>query len=398
MNGSYQRLTPDAVSALGGFAEGLGALRREIHRRPETAFTEVETSARVAAQLRALGLEVHTGLATTGVVASLQGRRGLGRRIGLRADMDALFIDEANGFEHRSQVAGKMHACGHDGHTAMLIGAAAWLRERADFAGTVHFIFQPAEESEGGARVMIEQGLFERFPCDAVYGLHNDPGLEAGRFKIRSGSMMAAGDTWEVRFEGTGGHGAMPHKATDPTMVLATFLTGLPTIVARNVPATEAAVISIGHIAAGAHAAPNIIPSSVLVRGTARSYTAAVRDVLENRLRQLSEAAALGHGLQAHFKYIRRYPSLVNGPEQTKLALQAAQAVAGAGQVDAECELVGGSEDFAFMLQKVPGAYIMLGNGIGPNLHTPRYEFNDAIIPAGVAYWVNLVAAELGAA
>lgn len=382
------------------FIYNLKALRHDIHMHPETAFEETRTADIVADELTKMGMEVSRGLAKTGVIGTLKGRRPGSRVIGLRADMDALFIHEENDFAHKSVVEGKMHACGHDGHTAMLLGAAKCLSENPDFAGTVHFIFQPAEESEGGARVMIAEGLFDQFPCDAVYGMHNMPGIRIGEFAIRPGPMMAAGDTWEVTLVGTGGHGAMPHKATDPTMAAGAFMTAVPTIVARNVPAVEAAVVSIGHIAAGAFNSPNIIPPRVFIRGTARSYTPEVRDLLEQRLKEIADASAAVHNCRADVNFIRRYPPLINHAEQTALAVRAAGMTVDTENVDAETAPIGGSEDFAFMLEQVPGAYILMGNGDGENcafVHNANYDFNDNGLPYGIAYWVNLIHLELGA-
>jgi hippurate hydrolase len=346
---------------------------------------------------------VHRGLATTGVVGTLKGKRPGQKTIGLRADMDALHLQEKNEFAHRSTIDGKMHACGHDGHTTMLLGAARQLAADPDFAGTVHFIFQPAEEGLGGARVMIEQGLFDLFPCDAVYGMHNMPGLPVGRFAIRTGPMLAASDSWTAVFHGTGGHGSAPNRGTDPTMPAASFILGVQGIVGRNVPPTETAVLSVGHIAGGSFNAPNVIPSEVTVRGTSRSYRPAVRDILEKRLGEVARATADGWGCTVDYTYQRRYPPLVNAAEQTAVAIAAASATVGADNVDANTPPVTGAEDFAFMLEKKPGAYIMIGNGGDAAggchyVHTPLYDFNDSIILTGVAYWLNIVQHELGEA
>lgn len=381
------------------FFEEIKTLRRDIHKHPETAFEETRTAEIVARELAEAGIETSRGLAETGVVGTLRGSRPGSRTIGLRADMDALFIHEENEFDHKSVHAGKMHACGHDGHTAMLLGAAKYLARNPDFAGTVQFIFQPAEESEGGARVMMEQGLFEQFPCDAVYGMHNMPGFKIGQFAIRPGPMMAAGDTWQVALVGTGGHGAAPHKATDPTMAAGAFITAVSTIVGRNVPLDQSAVISIGHIAAGDFNSPNIIPSRVLVRGTARSYTSGIRDLIESRLEEIAKYSAATHNCKAEFKFIRRYPPLVNWDRQTKIAASAAANTVGEARVDSETLPIGGSEDFAFMLEKIPGAYIMMGNGnddASEFVHNARYDFNDDSLPYGISYWINLVYEELG--
>ncbi|MCW5729739.1 MAG: amidohydrolase [Alphaproteobacteria bacterium] len=378
------------------------AIRRDIHRHPETAFEEQRTSDIVAAKLREWGLDVHRGLARTGVVGTLKGRRPGQRAIGLRADMDALNLQELNQFAHRSSHDGKMHACGHDGHTTMLLGAARRLAADPDFAGTLYFIFQPAEEGQGGARVMMEEGLFDLFPCDAVYGMHNMPGMPAGQFAIRPGPLLAASDSWSMIFRGTGGHGAMPHRGTDPTMPAAAFITATQTIAGRNVAASDAAVVSVGHIQAGSAGSPNVIPAQVTVSGTARSYSPAVRDVIERRLGELGHSLAAAHGCTAEYEYQRRYPPLINAPEQTALAIRAAEQTVGRDRVDPDTAPLTGAEDFAFMLERKPGAYIFIGNGVDSEggchyVHTPHYDFNDEIISTGVAWWVNLVRQELGA-
>lgn len=388
----------ETIAADTAFVDRLTAIRRDIHHHPETAFEEARTSDLVASFLTGLGLEVHRGLAKTGVVGTLRGKRQEPRCIGLRADMDALFIRENTGRPYASSVEGKMHACGHDGHTTMLLGAAEKLAADPDFAGVVHFIFQPAEEGLGGGRVMIEEGLFERFPCDAVYGVHNGPKVPLGKVITRPGPLAAAGDTWEVVFEGTGGHGAGPHAGTDPTVAAGHFIVGVSSIISRNVAASETAVLSVGHIQAGDYQSPNIIPAKVVIRGTARSYTPAVRDTLERRLGELAAGCAAAQGVTAKLIYTRRYPPLINAAAQTALAVQAAQAAVGAEHVDADCPLLPFSEDFSFMLEKVPGAYVAIGNGDEPGahfVHTPEYDFNDAAIPFGVAYWLNVVAVEL---
>jgi len=390
--------TPDKLAT---FESDLTSIRRDIHRHPETAFEEQRTAQIVAEKLESWGIAVHRGLATTGVVGTLKGKRKGQKTIGLRADMDALHLQEKNEFEHASVHANKMHACGHDGHTTMLLGAARHLAANPDFAGTVHFIFQPAEEGLGGARVMIEEGLFDKFDCDAVYGMHNMPGYRSGHFAIRAGAMLASSDSWQIVFKGTGGHGAMPDRGTDPTWVAGQFIVAVQGIIGRNVPSSQNAVLSVGHIAAGSAGSPNVIPSEVLVSGTARSFSPAIRDLLERRLAEVATAIATSGGCTAECKYIRRYPALVNAADQTAIAVEAAARTVGRDNVNANATPVAGAEDFAFMLEKKPGAYIMIGNG-GPdeggchNVHSPLYDFNDKILTTGAAYWVNLVQVELG--
>ena len=392
------RFTPDLFAAA---ATELTAIRRDIHRHPETAFEERRTAQIVADKLQSWGIEVHRGLATTGVVGTLKGKRPGQKTIGLRADMDALHLQEKNEFDYASVHANKMHACGHDGHTTMLLGAAKHLAAAPDFAGTVHFIFQPAEEGLGGARVMIEEGLFDKFNCDAVYGMHNMPGFPSGHFAIRAGAMLASSDSWQVTFKGTGGHGAMPDRGTDPTYVAGQFIVAVQGIIGRNVPPSQTAVLSVGHIAGGSAGSPNVIPSEVLISGTARSFSADVRDLLERRLAEVAAGIAQAGGCTAESKYLRRYPALVNSVEQTSLAVEAAAMTVGRENVDPNTPRISGAEDFAFMLEKKPGAYIMIGNG-GPdeggchNVHSPLYDFNDRILTTGAAYWVNLVQLELG--
>lgn len=385
----------DAIAAI---LPELIAIRHDIHRNPEMGFEEHRTAALVAELLESWGIEVTRGLAGTGVVGSIRGTRPGNRAIGLRADMDALPITEATGLPYASVVPGKMHACGHDGHTAMLLGAARLLAETRDFAGTVHVIFQPAEEGLAGGKRMVEEGLFERFECDAVYGMHNEPGLPLGQFGIRPGPMLANADGWQVILRGTGGHGAVPHRATDPTVALGHLILGLQTIIGRAVPVTEAGVISIGHIAAGNPKAGAVIPAEVRALGTARSYSPEVRDILERRLTTLATAFAEAEGCTAEITYRRGYPALVNAPAQTAIAVAAA---AQAGQVDAEFPALMAAEDFAYMLQARPGAFILIGNGRSEDgsfhhVHTPHFDFNDAAIPYGVSYWLTLVAQELG--
>jgi amidohydrolase len=390
------------LSAIKAFEADLIAIRRDIHAHPEVGFEEVRTAGLVAAKLRDWGIETSAGIAKTGVVGTLKGSRPGQRAIALRADMDALWIEEKNDVAYRSTVPGKMHACGHDGHTTMLLGAARYLAENRDFAGTVHFIFQPAEEGLGGAKVMIEEGLFERFPTDVVYGMHNSPGRRVGEFGIRSGPSMAASDTWVVTFNGSGGHGgAGAHIATDPTVALANFILATHTIVARNVAAVEPAVISVGHIHGGAFNSPNIIPSELVVRGTARSFSPSVRDILERRLRETAEGAAAMHGCTADVVYHRRYPPLLNAVGETGIAAEVASGIVGRDKVDTAIPMSTGGEDFAFMLEQRPGAMIRIGNGVNADgsfhgLHTPLYDFNDEIIALGSTYWVNLVHKELG--
>jgi amidohydrolase len=384
------------------WAEELTAIRRDIHAHPEMGMEEHRTAALVAAKLRDWGVEVTEGVGRLGVVGTIRGTLPGQRAIGLRADMDALQIPEATGVPWASTRPGVMHACGHDGHTTMLLGAARWLSAHREFAGTVHLIFQPAEEGRGGAKAMLEDGLFTRFPCDAVYGLHTKPDLPAGRFATRTGPALAAADRWAVTFRGTGGHGgSTPHLASDITVVAAHFVLGLQTIVGRNVPPLETAVLSVGSMAGGSPLSSNVMPAALEVTGTARSYTASVRGLLERRIGELAHGLAALHGATAEVEYRRGVPATVNHPEQTEVAVAAAASLVGAEAVDANAAPVTGGEDFALMLEACPGSFMFIGGGAGPdgtspNLHTPQFDFNDATIPLGVAYWVGLVEQELG--
>ena len=373
------------------------AWRHHIHAHPETAFEETRTSAFVADKLRSFGLEVHTGLAKTGVVGVLRcGSRA--DAIGLRADLDALHIHEKTGAAHASQVEGKMHACGHDGHTAMLLGAAAALAGKKNFDGTVYFIFQPAEENEGGGRVMVEEGLFDRFPMRAVYGMHNWPLKPFGTFATRVGPLMGAFDIFEIIATGKGAHAAMPNTGRDPMLFAAHAISALQTIVARNLHPLEAGVVSVTQVHGGD--TWNVIPQEVVLRGTVRSFDAAVQDLIERRLRTIVAGIAATFEMTATVRYERRYPATVNAETETRHAIAAAGAVVGAANVDAEPMPNMGSEDFAFMLQAKPGCYVWLGTGRGadtPNVHNPYYDFNDDALQIGASYWATLVAQQLPA-
>ena len=384
-------------AALGANLGDLVALRRDLHAHPELGFEETRTAGIVAATLRALGVETIEGVGRLGVVGTIRGRRPGQGAIGLRADMDALALTETTGLPHASQNTGRMHACGHDGHTTMLLGAARMLVENPDFAGTVHLIFQPAEEGRGGAKAMLADRLFERFPCDAVYGLHNMPNLPLGQFAIRKGPLMAGSGRWTTIFRGTGGHGGnSPHLATDVTISMAMYIQALQTIVSRSVSAMETAVVSVGHIAAGTAQALNVMPSELVIGGTMRSFTPKVQELVDRRIQELAHACAAAHGTTAEVSLFWNAAPTINHDRETDIATTAARAIAGASLVDADTTPVTGGEDFSFMLQEKAGSFIFLGTGTEHALHTPMYDFNDAAIPHGVAYWVSLVRQELG--
>ncbi|CAF4032280.1 unnamed protein product [Rotaria sp. Silwood1] len=375
----------------------LALIRQDIHAHPETAMKEIRTAALVASKLKQWGLTVTEEVGRLGVVGTLQSNKPGSRSIGLRADMDALELTEQNDVPYVSTTPGVMHACGHDGHTTMLLGAAKYLAENRDsFCGTVHFVFQPAEEKEDGAITMIQDKLFDRFPMDAIYGQHNRPSLGIGQFAIRAGPMMAAADTWIVIFRGTGGHGASPHLATDVTVLLAQFLSSLQTIVSRNISPIDAAVVSVGAIQSGSFGSLNVLPSELRIGGTARSFTKEVRDRIELRITELAHGIASNFGCTAEVQYKREGIPLVNHVQSTERAIKAAESLVSAQNVNRDVAPTMGGEDFASMLEQRPGAYIMIGNGTpSGKLHSPTYNFNDDVIPFGVGYFVRLIQQEL---
>jgi amidohydrolase len=381
---------PERISGL--HAE-ITAWRRDIHAHPELLFDVYRTAASVTEKLKAFGCdEVVTGIGRTGVVGVIRGgKQGptAGRVIGLRADMDALPIAEETNLPYRSTAPGKMHACGHDGHTSMLLGAAKYLAQTRDFAGTAVLIFQPAEEGGGGGREMVKEGLMERFAIEEVYGMHNAPGLPVGAFAIRPGPMLAASDRIFIDIEGHGGHAAKPHKCVDTVLVGAQIVNQIQSIVARSIDPIESAVVSICVFQAGETG--NVIPQTARLVGTARSLTPSVRDQLEQRLHEIVEGTARLYGASAKLTYKRDYPVTRNHERQTAFAAGVAADVAGSERVDAAAAPVMGGEDFSFMLEARPGAFIFVGNGDSAGLHHPAYDFNDAAIPTGVAYWARLV-------
>lgn len=369
--------------------------RHHLHAHPETAFEEKATSAFVADKLGSFGLDVHTGLAGTGVVGVL--RNGTSERaVGLRADLDALHIHEKSGVPHASRHEGRMHACGHDGHTTMLLGAARAMAQRRNFDGTAYFIFQPAEENEGGGRVMVEEGLFDRFPMQSVYGMHNWPELPLGKIALRAGPLMGAYDIFEIVATGRGAHAAMPHLGRDPMPFAAHVINALQTIVSRNLHPLEAGVVSVTQVHGGD--TWNVIPQDVVLRGTVRSFLPAVQDLMERRMREIVAGLAATFDMTATLRYERRYPATINTEAETAHALAAATALLGAASIDTDPTPSMGSEDFAFMLQARPGCYVWLGGGRGPgtyNLHNPHYDFNDDALSIGAGYWVTLAESQL---
>jgi hippurate hydrolase len=365
--------------------------RHQIHAHPETAFEEHKTAELVAGLLESFGVSVDRGIARTGVIGTLQGALPGGRAIALRADMDALHIEEQNDVPHASRHRGRMHACGHDGHTAMLLGAAKHLAETRNFAGIIHFIFQPAEENEGGARLMLEEGVLERYPVDAVYGMHNWPEVPVGQFAVRPGPMMAAFDIFEITISGRGAHAAMPHLAIDPIVVAAQLVNGLQTITSRTVNPLESAVVSITQIHGGD--TWNVIPEAVVLRGTTRSFNPAVRDQIEPAIRRIADGACRTGGAHMKLRYERRYPPLINASAETDIAAAAATSLVGESNVRRDLLPSMAAEDFACFLEQKPGAYIWIGNGTaeaGGILHNPHYDFNDEVLPLGASYWVRL--------
>jgi hippurate hydrolase len=384
--------------SLNGFLPELSAriatLRRDLHAHPELAFEETRTAAVVAEHLKRLGLEVHEGIAKTGVVACLRAGNGT-RAIGLRADMDALPLPEMNTFPHHSRHPGRMHACGHDGHTAMLLGAAealVRLKDAGGFDGTVHFIFQPAEEHEGGGRVMVEEGLFERFPMQMVFGLHNWPGLPAGSIAVHEGPVMAGADRFEIAITARGAHAAMPHQGTDAILAGSALVQALQSLVSRQTDPLDAAVVSVTRFQAG-HA-DNILPERAVLGGTVRSFRPELQDALEEGMRRVCNGIEMVHRVQIDLQYARGYPPTVNAPESAFICREVARQVIEGEQVHTHLKPSMGAEDFAYLSRVVPGCYVWLGNGMGEGgcmLHSPHYDFNDAVIPTGIRYWVRLV-------
>jgi amidohydrolase len=381
------------INRIAEFHPEMTAWRRDFHMHPELGFEEHRTSAIVAEKLRAFGCdEVVTGIARTGVVGVIHGARGrTGRAIGLRADMDALPIEEQTGLPHASIIPGKMHACGHDGHTTMLLGAAKYLCETRNFDGTVHVVFQPAEENRGGGGVMVREGLFERFPMQRIFGLHNWPGMPEGTFLWREGPVMAAVANLEVEITGKGAHGALPHEGNDPIVIAAAIVQALQSIVARNLDAADAGVVTIGMIEGG-HTY-NVIPATVRMLGTARWFLPEVGDTLERRFKEVVTGIAASFGATASARFERAYPATVNEAASTQLARKAAEAVAGPQRVVHMPKPTMGAEDFAYMLEACDGAYLMLGGQRSPtdaSVHHPLYDFNDEILPIGASWWVTL--------
>ncbi|MFZ4535834.1 M20 aminoacylase family protein [Propionivibrio sp.] len=382
------------------FLADLVAIRRDIHAHPELAFKEARTAEIVARELAAYGLEVYRGLARTGVVGVLRKGSSI-RAIGLRADMDALPLHEKNDFSHRSRHEGKMHACGHDGHTTTLLGAARYLAENRnslDFDGMVYFIFQPAEESEGGAAVMIKDGLFEQFPMDAVFGLHNWPGIPVGEMAVMPGAVMAGTCAFEIAVHGHGCHAAMPHQGVDTLVVASQLVLALQTIVSRNLHPCESAVVSVTQIHGGE--AWNIIPDDAVLRGTIRTFKPEVQELVERAIERLCSGIASAFGAQIETSFDLRYPPTVNGVAETELCRRTAEAIFGEDKVRKNELPSMGAEDFSYMLQVKPGCYVWLGNGPGTggcSLHNPHYDFNDDILPFGISYWVSLVEGALQA-
>jgi hippurate hydrolase len=383
------------LSGVRAIAPEMVQLRRHLHAHPELGYEEFATSDLVAARLDEWGYEVHRGLAVTGVVATLKLGSG-SRRLGIRADMDALPIQEATGLAYASRHAGKMHACGHDGHTAILLTAARCIAQERGFDGTLHLIFQPAEEGLGGARRMVEEGLFDRFPCDAVFALHNQPGFPAGKFGFREGQFTASSDSVTITVVGQGGHGSTPHLTADPIVAAAHIVIALQTIVSRNVDPRDTAVVSVGAIHGGD--APNVIPGSVELRLTVRAFRPQTRALLRERITALVQAQAATLGVRAEVDYHWRYPAVINDVACTRIARQVAVDWLGEDGLLPDFEPVTGSEDFSFLLEHCPGSYLVVGNGEGEthgsggcSVHNPGYDFNDAILPIAASYWIRLV-------
>ena len=370
--------------------------RHYIHKHPELSFKEEMTSDFIASVLESNNIEMHRGLAVTGIVATVHGTKK-GKAIGLRADMDALPIQERNEFSHKSIHDGKMHACGHDGHSTMLLGAAVYLKQNNDFSGTVHFIFQPAEEGGGGGRVMVEEGIFEKFPCEAVYGMHNWPGMAEGQFAVHDTAVMAANETLKITIKGKGGHAAMPDQCVDPIVIGAQIITAIQSVVSRNVAPLDSAVVSVTMVDAGF--VSNVIPNEMNLTGSLRYFKSEVGDDVKKKIKTIAEGISQSMGATASFSSVPNYPATVNTPKHAKLCASAAEVVVGSTNVLRNEKPSMGSEDFSFLLNASEGAYIWIGNGLVPEdgpeggcmLHNNQYDFNDEILPLGSSYWVELV-------
>ena len=385
-------VTNPAIEAIRGFHDELTAIRRDLHANPELGLEERRTAEIVAAKLAEWGIEVHRGIGKTGVVGVL--RRGSGKSVGLRADMDCLPMDEQTNLPYRSRTAGRMHACGHDGHTTMLLGAARYLAASQAFQGTVHFIFQPGEEGVGGALAMLEDGLFEKFPCDAIFALHNRPGMPVGKYAIGKGPQAAGGAFFDIVITGLGAHGAKPEKGIDPVLVAGHIITALQSVVARNVPPSDTAVLSVTRVIAGD--AYNVIPQTAKLSGTARAFNAGTMQLIEQGVRRIAKGVAAGLGAEAEVDFRLIFAPLINAAAETDVLADAAAAVVGEASVDRAKAPSMGSEDFSFMMEKVPGAYIQVGNGDSADLHNPAYNFNDEATPYGAALLATVVERQLG--
>ena len=394
------------IDSIAAAAPAIAAVRRDIHAHPELCFKEERTADVIAAKLTEWGIPIHRGLGTTGVVGIVHGRDGgaCGRAVGLRADIDALPMQEFNTFAHASRHAGKMHACGHDGHTAMLLAAAQYFSKHRDFDGTVYLIFQPAEEGGGGAREMIKDGLFERFPMQAVFGMHNWPGMPTGSFAVSPGPVMASSNEFKITIHGKGSHGAMPHLGIDPVPVACQMVQAFQTIISRNKKPIEAGVISVTMIQAGE--ATNVVPDFCVLQGTVRTFSIELLDMIERRMRQVAEHTCAAFEATCEFGFVRNYPPTVNSAAEAEFARRVMAGIVGEDKVLPQ-EPTGGAEDFSFMLQAKPGAYVFIANGDGTHrdmghgagpctLHNPNYDFNDALIPLGGTYWVELARQWLG--
>lgn len=384
------------INSIAAMQDEMTAWRRDFHAHPETAYEEVRTSSIVAEKLASWGIEVHRGLAETGVVGVLKGRGNGNGSIGLRADMDALPMTEENDVPHKSTVPGKFHGCGHDGHTTMLLGAARYLAETRNFDGTVHFIFQPAEEGAAGGRRMVEEGLFDRFPCDEVYGMHNWPDLPAGVVGVRNGAIMAASDEFRITLRTTGGHAAMPHKCIDPVVIASQIVLAFQPLVSRRTDPLDASVISVTQFHAGS--AFNVIASEAWMAGTVRTFRAETQDLIESGMRRIASALAEANGAEVEFTYRRGYPATVNHDRQADVFGDVAARVVGEDNVQRDVDPVMGAEDFSYMLLERPGAYLWLGQAGGPSacsVHNPRYDFNDDVLPIGASLLASLVETQL---